>query len=366
MELGEPEAVGLLDDHDRRVRDVDTDLDHCRRDEDVQLSRLEARHHAPPLRRTQPAVQAADPIATKLGGSQSLGLLLGSTGNPRLGRLDQRADDVRLPAVVEMPAEPRVRLGAPILGHPGRDDRLAVGRRQRELAHLEVAVHGERERARDRRRGEMQDVRAPALDERRPLRDAEAVLLVDDRDGEVAEVDLLLDERVGADDDLRVAGGDELPRRGVLLRPQRARQEGHPDAERRAELVDRQEVLLGERLRRRHERALATGLHGAKERMKGDDRLPRTHLSLEESLHGDRAREVGVELGHRPLLIGRQRERERRAVAVDQLSRLAQRLAPTRARAPRPYAQARAGARAARRRRAGARPTSASGSDRGR
>ena len=38
MELREPEPVGLLDDHDRRVRDVDADLDHRRRDEHVELA----------------------------------------------------------------------------------------------------------------------------------------------------------------------------------------------------------------------------------------------------------------------------------------------------------------------------------------
>jgi hypothetical protein len=35
VELRETESVGLLDDHDRRVRNVDSDLDHRRRDEDV-------------------------------------------------------------------------------------------------------------------------------------------------------------------------------------------------------------------------------------------------------------------------------------------------------------------------------------------
>ena len=49
MELREPEAVCLLDDHDRRVRDVHADLDHRRRDEDVQLLRLETRHQVAPL-----------------------------------------------------------------------------------------------------------------------------------------------------------------------------------------------------------------------------------------------------------------------------------------------------------------------------
>ena len=39
--------------------------------------------------------------------------------------------------------------------------------------------------------------------ERASLLDAEAVLLVDDRDRELAEVDAFLDQRVRADDDLR-------------------------------------------------------------------------------------------------------------------------------------------------------------------
>ena len=126
------------------------------------------------------------------------------------------------------------------------------------------------------------------------------MLLVDDGDGEVAEVDLLLDQRVRADDDLRVAGRDQLSRRGVLLRPQRARQQRHPDAERRAELVDREEVLLGERLGRRHQRALPVALDRAQQRVQRDDGLARADVSLQEALHRDRALEIGVDLGRSP------------------------------------------------------------------
>ena len=134
----------------------------------------------------QAPVQAADAIAAELGASKPLRLLLRGARDARLGRLDQRAHDVGLAPVVEVAAEARVRLRAAILGDPGRDDRLAVGRWQRELAHLEVAVDGERERARDRGRGEVQDVRAPPLDERGALRHPEPVLLVDDGDCEIA------------------------------------------------------------------------------------------------------------------------------------------------------------------------------------
>ena len=48
----------------------------------------------------------------------------------------------------------------------------------------------------------MQDVRRAALRQRLALLDAEAVLLVDDGDGEVAQLDALLDQRVRADDDV--------------------------------------------------------------------------------------------------------------------------------------------------------------------
>ena len=134
VELREPEAVGLLDDHHRRVRDVDADLDHRRRDEDVQLARLEPRHQLAPVGRLQLPVQAADPEALQLGAPQPLGLLLGRPRARGLRLLDQRADDVRLPALREEPRQPPVRLRRALLLDPARHDRLPRRRRLRDLA----------------------------------------------------------------------------------------------------------------------------------------------------------------------------------------------------------------------------------------
>ena len=169
-------------------------------------------------------------------------------------------------------------------------------------------------------------MRTAALDERRPLRDAEAMLLVDDGDREVREVDLLLDERVRAHDDLGVPRRDELARGGVLLRAKRAREERDAHAERRAELVDRQEVLLGERLGRSHQRSLAPGLDRAQERVQRDDGLARPDVALQESLHRNLAVEIRVDLAHRALLVGGERERERLAIPGHELARGAERL----------------------------------------
>ena len=112
----------------------------------------------------------------------------------------------------------------------------------------------------------------------------------------------------------------------MLLRAQRARQQRHTDSERSTQLVDREEVLLGERLGRRHQRALAAQLHRPEQRVQCNDGLPRPDLALEETLHRKRPVEVGVDLGHRAFLIRGERERERRAVAGNELARLAERL----------------------------------------
>ena len=277
-------------------------------------------------------MDAADAIVAELVRPEPLGLVLGRAREHRLGALDERADDVRLTAVVEMPPESGIGFRAPLLAHPGRDDRLAVGGRGRDLRHREVAVHREGERSRDRRRRHVEDVRAPPLGKRGPLLDAEAVLLVDDGDREVRELDLALDQRVRADRNADVARGDQLVRRASLAGGDARREQRDPDAELGAEPLDREEVLLGKGLGRRHQRALPPALDRPEERVERDRRLARADVALEETLHRRRPGEVGVDLLDGVVL--RARERERQGVAVP-LERAPPGAAAPRRRAPR-------------------------------
>jgi hypothetical protein len=167
----------------------------------------------------------------------------------------------------------------------------------------------------------------PRSRERRPLLDTEPMLLVDHRDRERAELDALLDQRVRPDGNRGLARCDRGPRRRVLPRGQRARDEHDRDAERGAEPLDRQGVLLGEDLGRRHQRPLMALLDRAQERVEGDGRLSGAHVALQQTLHRRRGREVAVDLGDRALLLGGQRERQCRPVPGDEL-------AARRARAP--------------------------------
>src|SRR5438093_266593 len=95
--------------------------------------------------------------------------------------------------------------------------------------------------------------------EPRALLDAEAVLLVHHGEPEAPEADALLDERVGADDARDLARRDRRPSRRTLLRRQRRREQCDRNAERRQELLEGHQMLLGEDLRRRHDRRLTAG-----------------------------------------------------------------------------------------------------------
>ena len=72
------------------------------------------------------------------------------------------------------------------------------------------------------------------------------------------------------------------------------------DPEPGAEPFDRQEVLLGERLGRRHQRALPPGLDRAQQRVERDHRLARADVALQQPPHRDAAGEVGVDLARAP------------------------------------------------------------------
>ena len=63
VQLRQAEAVGPLDQHDRRVRDVDADLDHGGRDEDVEL----AGRGRPPSPRPSPPASCARAAAPSAG-----------------------------------------------------------------------------------------------------------------------------------------------------------------------------------------------------------------------------------------------------------------------------------------------------------
>ena len=193
---------------------------------------------------------------------------------------------------------------------------------------VEVAVGGERERARDRRRGHVQDVRRHTFDalgvERLALLDPEAVLLVDHAEAEAGELHGRLDQRVGADDQAELAAGEALqcfaaPRR--RRRPGQQRERGRLFGQ---QLAQGHGVLLGERLGRRHQHRLEAGFERAQHRVERDHGLARADLAHQQPLHRLAGVEVGVDLVEGAQLVVGRLEGQRLDPAPDALPWLAE------------------------------------------
>ena len=177
VQLGDAEPLGVLDQHDRRVGDVDSDLDDRRGDQHPGPPRGEGVHRLLLLPRTHRAVEQgqipARKLARRAAGSSSAVAAFSSlrTSDPPapptlcpgalriLGLLDHGTHDERLAPGRELGTEMLVggrTLG--LAGHQPRADRPAPAGQLMQRGRVEVAVAGQREGPGNRRGGHVQDV----------------------------------------------------------------------------------------------------------------------------------------------------------------------------------------------------------------
>src|SRR5258708_5110712 len=128
---------------------------------------------------------------------------------------DDGINDVALVAGCDFAAERFPNAGEMLFGGHARDDGRAPWRELIENGNVEVAIERERERARDGRGGEDEDVRGVAMGggfvhQALALQDAKAVLLVNGDQAQADEGDVVFNQRVGADDELGFAGTDAI------------------------------------------------------------------------------------------------------------------------------------------------------------
>ena len=334
MQLRQPEPIRLLHHHHRRVGHVHAHLDHRRRHQHVDLSTPEPLHHLLARRPRQLPVQHRHLRARQIRRLELLG---------HRPHVPQRLDAPLLPARVAV-AQRQLVLRAPVdrrrhhvrllplrqpprhllvhrrpsrRRHHPRRHRLPPRRQPLDRRHVQVPKERDRHRPRNRRRRHHQHVRrarlvARLLPQPRPLHHAEPVLLVDDRHRQVLELHPLRQERVRADQQVDLPRRQPLEQRrlGLLRRGRRARQQFHPHPRALQHPGDRQEVLLGQDLRRRHQARLRARRHGHQHRVERDHRLARAHVALDQAVRRHLTRKVLGDLLHHLLLRGREREGE--------------------------------------------------------
>src|SRR5713101_353037 len=296
VELGQAEALGVLDDHDGGVGNVDADFDDSGGDEDLGFVFAEALHNFFFFVAGEAAVQEAELELGKNFAREAFVFVDGGF-QLELRFLDDGIDDVGLMASGNFAAERFPNAGEMLLGSHARDDGGAAGRELVEDGNVEVAIESEREGARDGRGGEDEDVGGGFVHQALALEDAEAVLLVNGDETEAGEGDVVFDEGVGADDELRFAGADALEDGGFLGSFQAANEELNAIAGFGKSAAGRKQMLHGKNFGGGHESGLGAVFDGDDGGLQGDDGLAAADVALKKTIHGRRLFEVGGDFG---------------------------------------------------------------------
>ena len=150
--------------------------------------------------------------------------LLGRGQVDLFGFLHQRADPIGALAPVQRQSEMGDQVVQPRRAHHPGLHRLAAGRAAGDLGDIHVAIGGQRQGPRNRRRRHHQHVRRLALVlQLHALVHAEAVLFVHHRQAQVAEGDILGKQRMGADQDIDLTRRQLRQGLGPLRAPSRGR-----------------------------------------------------------------------------------------------------------------------------------------------
>ena len=193
VKLRQAEAFGVLDDHDRGVRNVHADFDDRGRDQHIDFAAAEIFHDLFFFVAAHAAVQQADAELRKDGCPQPLefddGGFQRSLRLCRLRLLDHGIDDVGLAAGGDFAPQKIPHARQVLRSGPARFNRRAAGRHLVDHGNVEIAVERERKRARNGRGGHHQHVgRMDALfDQPLALQHAEAMLLVHNHQAQLGE-----------------------------------------------------------------------------------------------------------------------------------------------------------------------------------
>ena len=331
VELCETESLGVEDRHQRCVGNIDPHLDDTRGHQDVNPPGAKLLHHRLFLLGRHPAMHQTQPE----GLERSVGKVLVGARHALqspLRFLDGGDNDVSLSAFFEFPPEevpPRVEL---VVADTVGGNRLPARWHAIEDRDIEFAVDRMGDRPRDRRGSQEEGMWiGVVLLEDPSLHDTEAMLFVDDDQGEIAEDGAAADQCLRSDHDPGGATGDSLQCLAATGRRLAPHEQFHthvafpqPSLLLGEHPLKRGGVLAGEEFGGSHQRRLIAhrsttriggcpghaGRHRREDRVERDGRLAAADVPLEETVHRLRPGHVGGNLSADPHLGRREFERE--------------------------------------------------------
>ncbi len=296
VDLSQTQSVRAVHEHGIHGGDVQPRFDDERRDQHVGATLQEIQHHALQLHVAHLAVRHA--VAELRDDALQV------IRDP-VDRFHAVVDEEGLPAAIRLPEQG---VADHVLAHLhdlGLDGIPPTGRRLHD-GHVARAEKAHVERARDRRRGQREDVHV--LDQRADpllLRHPEALLLVHDHEAQVLELHVLREKPVRADHDVQIAVPHLLHDLLLLLgRPEPA-QHVDPHGKIREALREGHQVLLREHGRGHEHRDLGALLHRLERRADRHLGLAVAHVAADQPVHGARGFHVTLHFLHRAELVGR-------------------------------------------------------------
>ena len=314
MQLRKPEALCIFNNHHTGIGHIDPHLyDRCSH-HNMCFTFFEALHiillvgslHAP-MDDTHLIVGrrkiAADRLITLFERQQIKFFIL----------LNERIDNIHLSANSNLLTHKTQHPTAMVLRIVYRFYRFAARRQLIDDRHIEVAVEGHRQCARDRgsRHDEnMGRIRIALGPQFGPLLHPKPVLFVDDREAQAVKRHCRLYERMRTNEYMDITCRQPLQYLFARLTLYTARKESHPQTERRCQLTNPQKMLLRQNLRRRHQACLKTIVDGHEHTHEPDDRLTTAYIPLQQAVHLPAAAQIAAYFPQHPLLGIGQRERQ--------------------------------------------------------
>ena len=322
MQLGQPETLAILDDHEAGVRHIHAYLDHGGGHQHGNLAALERIHHRLLFLRLHPAMdhgygkirQPRDKLRMRHLGGLCIELL---------GFLDQRAHPVHLTPFHARGMDAFHHVVTALVGDGNGLHRRTPRRQLVDGRDIEISIRAHRQRTRDRRSREHKLVRneftfRALVTQGESLVHAETMLFVDDDQPQLCKRHAFLHERMRADDDVGAAIGHPRQRTLARLALHLAREPLDIQAQRFKPRTEIAQVLFGQQFGRRHQRHLVTAFHGGNSRECRHHRLAAAHIALHEPQHGMRTGEITCHFTADARLGFRQREGQRCQQAIAQ------------------------------------------------
>ena len=210
MQLRQTKAFSVLYHHNSGIRNVNSHLNNGSADKSLYLALAELFHDIVFLSRAHFSMQERSSIAVEVALCRIFGIAL-DCEKVALAVLNHRAHHISLSALVKSLAHETEGSVAQLSRNRIGVDRFPSVRQLSDHGNIKVAVDHKRESAWDRCRGHDKLVRRSSLfSKRRPLVNAETVLLVCDNKTESLVLNVLLDYGVSADNDIYFARSDTL------------------------------------------------------------------------------------------------------------------------------------------------------------